>query len=479
MDIKTGFRLILVTGVAIIAATIAALAISQHTFFADTRRNDQLDRIATEGTQLIQLTYEILLYGEARATMQWQRQYEEAAAALAELGSPDDPELRRIVDPLSIRFVQLRPLQQRLGEARAQQAGSQVLPILASQLFQDTIQFQASVRELKAHSDRAMTAAYRTSKNRQLAIFGTFGTLMAAYVITTLVLFRAVILRPLDRLGRTIEALRGGERARASVRADDEIGTVCQTFNTLLDEQDEARGRLEAQTRVLMRANADLESFAWVASHDLREPLRMVSTYITLIERRIGPGADAELREFMGYAVDGAKRMYALIGGLLEYARIGRDEGAPVPVPIGQVVGEALAMLSEPVAAASAAVEIQPDLPVIQGNRSELLRLFTHLIDNAVKFRRPDHCPRISVTCTAQADQWWFVVQDDGIGIDPQYHDKVFAMFQRVAGAGDYGGTGVGLAVCKKIVENHGGRIWIDSASGLGCSVFVALPKGE
>lgn len=225
----------------------------------------------------------------------------------------------------------------------------------------------------------------------------------------------------------------------------------------------------------LVRSNADLERFAYVASHDLRQPLRMVSSYIGLIERRLKDMQDSELHEFMAYAIDGAKRMDRMIIDLLDYSRIARTSGDFAPVALAEVVGRAVNTLAETAAGANAEIVVAEHLPTVNGVASELERLFQNLLGNALKFRKPDVAPRIEIGCRSGDGEWIVWVSDNGIGIDPAHYDRLFTIFSRLVRQEQYDGTGIGLAACRKIAEHHGGRIWVESQPGQGSTFFVAL----
>lgn len=239
----------------------------------------------------------------------------------------------------------------------------------------------------------------------------------------------------------------------------------------------EANRRLQEQTLDLERSNKELEQYAYVASHDLREPLRMVRSYMTLIERRLGDNLSEEIKTYIGFATDGAKRMDELIRALLEYSRIGKGGMEFKAVNLAQVVAEALASLHDAIDAADASIKVAGDLPVTVGSPIELGRLFQNLIGNAVKYRAAGRKPEIDIGWKSEDGELVVWVTDNGIGIDPKHHERAFGIFQRLVAKEDYEGTGIGLAVCKKIAEQHGGRIWVESqGEDKGTSFFVSLP---
>jgi len=228
----------------------------------------------------------------------------------------------------------------------------------------------------------------------------------------------------------------------------------------------------------LRRSNAELEQFAYVASHDLREPLRMVSSYVAMLERRYGDLFDDDARDFIGFVREGAQRMDRMVLDLLEYSRIGRLGAAPAPTSLADVVDGALDALRLSSDEASASITVAGTWPVVTGSRGELVRLFQNLIGNALKYRHADRQPVIRITCQDLENAWQIAVSDNGIGIAAEYFERIFAIFQRLHTRDKYDGTGIGLAICKKIVEHHGGRIWVESIAGEGTTFFFTLRHG-
>jgi len=238
----------------------------------------------------------------------------------------------------------------------------------------------------------------------------------------------------------------------------------------------EHRETLNALVRELDASNKDLEQFAYVASHDLREPLRMVTSYVDLLARRYGDQLDGDAKEFIGYARDGAKRMEHLILDLLEYSRIGRSGKPKEPVELDAVVRQAVTILGFARDEVNGTVEIGEGLPQVVGHPDDLVRLFQNLIGNAFKYHSPDRRPVVRVARVTKEGAPVIAVEDNGIGIAPEYFERIFGVFQRLHGRGQYEGTGIGLANCKKIVEQHGGQIWVESVPDVGSSFFIALP---
>ena len=237
----------------------------------------------------------------------------------------------------------------------------------------------------------------------------------------------------------------------------------------------EANDQLTVKAQQLSRSNAELEQFAYVASHDLQEPLRMIASYTQLILRRYGDRFDGDAREFMDFIVDGATRMKQLIEDLLAYSRVGTHGKAFRPTDSGAAVQKALANLRAAIESSTGTVTHDP-LPTINADEFQLVQLFQNLIGNALKFKGTE-TPRVHISVNEQADTWTFGVKDNGIGIDGEYFDRIFMVFQRLHSRTDYPGTGIGLAICKKVVDRHGGRLWIESGVGSGSTFWFTVPK--
>ena len=237
-----------------------------------------------------------------------------------------------------------------------------------------------------------------------------------------------------------------------------------------------SRHKLEESAIALKQSNDDLRQFAYVASHDLQEPLRMVSSYLQLIERRYTAVLDDTGREFIGFAVDGAKRMKTLIHALLEYSRIGSGAKEMELNPLDEVVAEAIGVLKLVIGEAGAKVEVG-ELPSIRCDRVQMMQLFQNLIGNALKFCR-DRSPVIQINAVRREGErsWQVDVRDNGIGIEPAYLERVFVIFQRLHSREEYAGTGIGLALCKRIVERHQGQIWVESTLGEGATFSFMIP---
>ncbi|WP_173974582.1 ATP-binding protein [Magnetospirillum sp. LM-5] len=318
-----------------------------------------------------------------------------------------------------------------------------------------------------------------------------------------------VLARPLRRLIAALDGARPESPEHIQFAADvepmvsgTELAVVRDSFNALIDrvhdqrdqlvaanaqlesqvaertqELEQANRALQAQARQLEASNAELEQFACVASHDLRQPLRMVTSYMALLDRDYGDRIDAKGHDYIGFARDGAVKMDRLIRDLLSLSRIGRTERPLVVLPFAGALDEARAALAMDVEATGATISVAVDPPMVKGDADELARLMTNLIGNAIKYRSPGRPPMITIDWRpTETSELLFRVADNGIGIPSDGFDRVFQIFQRLDTGESREGTGIGLAICKKIVEHHGGRIWVESVEGAGSTFFFTLP---
>ncbi|MYA60837.1 MAG: GAF domain-containing protein [Chloroflexi bacterium] len=282
------------------------------------------------------------------------------------------------------------------------------------------------------------------------------------------VILEQVVVAVMRFMSRTLNAYDARDQELAVLIAAQIAGAVAnaQSIESLLATQAE-----------LARSNAELEQFAYVASHDLQEPLRMVASYVGLLERRYRGKLDEDADDFIEFAVDGARRMQALLNGLLDLSRVGTRGRELEATESDAALRDALINLEQAIADAGAEVSHEP-LPAVLGDRMQLTQLFQNLVSNAVKFNTSGR-PRVAVTATRAGALWEFAVADNGIGIDPAHFDRIFQVFQRLHTRDVYEGTGIGLSVCRKIVERHGGTIQPESAKGQGTTFRFTLRAVE
>ena len=242
-----------------------------------------------------------------------------------------------------------------------------------------------------------------------------------------------------------------------------------------IDKHKKTEAQLENLLMELKRSNKELEQFAYVASHDLQEPLRMVSSFTQLLERKYKGKLDQDADDYIKFAVDGAQRMQQLINDLLAYSRVTTGGKKFEMVNMENILTESLSNLKLSVEENNATITHE-SLPYVRADQSQVVQLFQNLIGNAIKFRREEP-PEIHISAQNSGDKWIFQVSDNGIGIDPQYVNHIFKVFQRLHGRENYPGTGIGLSICKKIVERHGGEMWVNSKLGKGSQFFFTISK--
>ena len=313
---------------------------------------------------------------------------------------------------------------------------------------------------------------------------------VAAFAVMALLiaLVNRRIASPMRRLTEAAGPLgsSGGWAAPGLAARPAELRRMADAFNAMVAARDHYEAELSSAYAALQRhagdlerSNSDLELFVYSTSHDLTEPLRTMTSWAQLLQRdyagRLGPDAD----QAIGFVVEGANRMHDLVGGILEHSKAARGRLEQVPVELGVVVDETLRSLTASIEAAGASIEVARPLPLVAADRAQLGHVVLNLVGNSLKFRRPDRAPSISISAARDEGGWRLSVADDGIGIDPAHRDRVFGMFQRLHPRDAYPGTGVGLAVCERIVQRHGGRIWADQAPGGGSVFHVFLPDPE
>jgi signal transduction histidine kinase len=339
-------------------------------------------------------------------------------------------------------------------------------------------------------ADRAALGRARVFQN------WVYGAILAAFLLAAvalaIMLDRSVI-RPLHRLRAASDEVAGGnysQRIQPTGPADlQAVSTAVEGMRSELVTALEASraaqavaarqaADLDAQAAELRRSNGELEQFAYVASHDLQEPLRKIASFCQLLEKRYSDKLDERGLKYIEFAVDGAKRMQILINDLLTFSRVGRASDVRVPVPLDQPLDAAATALSAAIEETGAVIERPGPLPEVLGDPTLLGMLWQNLIGNAIKFRAADRAPVICITAEVRPDGGWQIgVADNGIGVPAEFAEKIFVIFQRLHGRDAYPGTGIGLALCKRIVEQHGGEMFLDTAYSGGARIYFTLPR--
>jgi signal transduction histidine kinase len=326
------------------------------------------------------------------------------------------------------------------------------------------------------------TVALNGAAGRVDTVCVVLGVVLVLIIVALALALRAAAIRPLSRLADQVRMVAGGDLehvvAPNGPREVRELaGHVNAMRERILQELSSARvahSVLANRTQDLQRSNAELEQFAYVASHDLQEPLRKVASFCELLQRRYGGRLDERADQYIGFAVDGAKRMQALINDLLAFSRVGRLTGDRQPVSANVLVDQAKANLADVLERTGATVEVG-DLPMVLAEAPLLTAVFQNLLSNALKFHG-DQPPHVTIAARRDGPDWEFSFADNGIGIGADYAERIFVIFQRLHPKDEYPGTGIGLAMCRKIVEYHGGRIWLDSSAEVGSRFLFTLP---
>jgi signal transduction histidine kinase len=411
-----------------------------------------------------------------------------AYRTLEEHGNLGGPKLQRDVKAVRARASawQRRFVAPALRDTRARSADARKPTFAGKALFNA---IRVSLRRLRNDLSRRLAGA-ESQLSSDASFLKVVLLIAAALILGSVIgagfLLRRIITRPLAHLGRDTEHVAAGDFAkpvaiagapREIVQLGQEIDAMRQRIVHELNTVETARTALEAQALELNRSNAELEQFAYVASHDLQEPLRKVASFCQALQRRYQGQLDERADQYIEFAVDGAKRMQVLINDLLAFSRVGRSGHELELVQLDGVLAQATSSLSRMLEESGATV-LAEDLPTVRGERALLVSLFQNLISNAVKFRsqRP---PVVRFAAERQQGQWQLSCTDNGIGVDPDYAERIFVIFQRLHTKEAYPGTGIGLAMCRKIVEYHGGHMWLDPHHSDGAQFRFTLPIAQ
>jgi signal transduction histidine kinase len=336
-------------------------------------------------------------------------------------------------------------------------------------------------RNISTERAQALTRLGDAADTLDAAFIGIAVGLLLIVILLTIGVRRTTIV-PLARLAADARQVADGdfghELSQSGPREVRDLGADVDSMRErILSELSAVRGAntsLEQRSHDLQRSNSELEQFAYVASHDLQEPLRKVASFCQLLQRRYGGQLDEKADQYIEYAVDGAKRMQMLINDLLAFSRVGRVEQQRVPVPAADLLAQAEANLATAIRRSRAEITAG-ELPTVRAEPTLLTAVFQNLLSNAIKFRG-ERAPRVFVTAERDGDYWVFAVADNGIGISAEYAERIFVIFQRLHDKSTYPGTGIGLAMTRKIIEYHGGRIWLDTTATNGARFCFTLP---
>ncbi|GAA3388590.1 sensor histidine kinase [Cryptosporangium minutisporangium] len=488
-----------VLAVVVVAGAVVGAVMLQRTAVTSNRLADRISPASTGVQQLVTALADqdgglrgYLTTGDRQFLAQYQagRRAEQETVARLRILLGSEPELLTRIDQAEAMADRWRarfaagPL---AGPATTGRGVSNVAEVVEA--GRGSQEIRTVLSRLSRDLQNARDAA-RSDLNTARAIRdATFITILVTVLVggvLMMLLLRTVVLKPLSRLRAEVRAVSAGDFERVIVGhgpADlvelaDDVEVMRRRITGQLRATAEVRARLEAQTEELSRSNAELEQFAYVASHDLQEPLRKVASFCQLLENRYGDVLDERGRKYISFAVDGAHRMQSLIVDLLTFSRVGRVHDKVRELDLDEALDRALSNLARSVRDSGATIHREP-LPRVTGEPTQLTMLFQNLLGNALKFRRPDTPPVISVACSAVDDGWQITVTDNGIGIEAQYADRIFVLFQRLHTRDAYDGTGIGLAVCRKVVDYHGGRIWLDADYHDGTRIHLTLPAAQ
>jgi signal transduction histidine kinase len=341
--------------------------------------------------------------------------------------------------------------------------------------------FRTAVRVFYAEASRERAASLGRLHRATTAMIVeaiAVGVLIIGTAVVAWTGLAAWVRRPLESMRKEAQTVASGQlNHQVKVSGPQEITELAADIEAMRRQLIYSLDDVSFKASELQRSNRELEQFAYVASHDLQEPLRKVASFCQMLESRYADQLDERARQYIAYAVDGAKRMQGLINDLLAFSRVGQPGADFRPVDLNEAAGQAVSELEAAIEDSDATITVDP-LPVVTGDRTLLIQLFANLMANSIKFRRVDAPPVIKITAERKDGLWEFSCQDNGIGIEYAYRERVFVIFQRLHPRDAYPGTGIGLALCRKIVDFHDGKIWVDDgpADGPGTTIRWTLP---
>jgi len=350
-----------------------------------------------------------------------------------------------------------------------------------------TIRVRSDVGQLMTLSNNVSKAHIQNIKTLQVDQRRYFLLILVPAVLAIILLayfMRKRIIRSLEELQLGTSAFAAGRLGeRIKLKGNDEFGELALQFNSMAEELNNRAEKeeflihkLEKQTEELKTSNEELENFASIASHDLKEPLRMIRNFMELLEKKYADQLDEKAKKYIHFAVDGSSRMTTLINDLLDFSSIGRKETEKETIDLNQILDGVVQYYDSKIEETSASVHYE-SMPVVHAVPVSMRMLFQNLVGNALKYHKAEALPEIEIRVEDKHTAWQFSVSDNGIGLDEQYREDVFLLFKRLHSPEEYSGTGMGLAICKKIVEQHGGEIWVESEPGVGSTFHFTISK--
>lgn len=489
MTIRSRLLILATLPLTVILLLGAVSMLARQQVIASFETNNMIDEIAQETFELNLLASDYVLLNQERARLQWNSKYQSLGDTISKL-EIHTLEEQAAVNKLGDTYEYIGVLFSQLVDATERESSQyqELKSPIATQLLVNAQSMTSDCRILRNIAAKELLNAQRRASH---FFWPGVGLVVVGALAISLLIYRSII-KPIKELRKGSEVIGAGNLDyRIGTAARDEVGKLSRAFDRMAEnlkattvsrdelvkevaERKQAEKELLQTTEELGRSNAELEQFAYVASHELQEPLRMVSSYTQLLERRYKDKLGADADDFINYAVNGAKRMQQLLNDLLTYSRVGTS-GKPLKTTDCVTAFDAAVANLDVAVRESGAVVTRDPLPTVMADEGQLVQLFQNLIGNAIKFRG-EQPPRVHVSSERNGNEWVFSVQDNGIGIDPQYFERIFTVFQRLHGD-KYSGTGIGLAISQKIIQRHGGRIWLESQPGEGSIFYFTLPR--
>ncbi len=449
---------------------------------------DGIDQIGTS-SQVVRSAFllralmdEYLAHGDKRPLRQWYKRNEFLGQIINEAKGFDSMD-RALLKDVEIKYQGVNSLHSKIIQLASSENHRQDLQALKETLAgMMSVRLEELVNSAESLQRSSQSLTLRQQQSTEILILAAF-LLMIGILVLNLRIIRKSVVDPLQELSAGAEIIGTGNFDYVvEIKTNDEVGKLSKAFNSMIERlrasydslQSEIKERKQVEADV-KRSNEDLEQFAYVASHDLQEPLRNVASCMQLLEggykNKLGPDAD----QLIHYAIDSVVRMKALINDLLIFSRVGTKGKALEGTNCNEILEETLIRLDSVISASGAVISYDP-LPVALVDGTQLLQVFQNLISNAMKFRGGE-LPKVHVSAAKSDNEWVFSIRDNGMGIEPHHFDRIFVIFQRLNKRGDYQGTGMGLAIVKKIIERHRGRVWVESESGVGSTFYFTIPN--